>query len=57
MEMESGISRDKLLNYFGVKSHKELELYLQNNPEEPKVKELKELMDYLYHLTGDENNG
>lgn len=36
--------KDKLLNYFGVKSHKELTDYIKNNPNDQKVLMLKEFL-------------
>ena len=36
--------KDKLLNYFGVKNHKELTEYIKENPTDQKVLNLKEIL-------------
>lgn len=48
-------SENKLLNYFNVNNHQELLDYLNDNPEDPRCKELNEIL----HDTGEkdeENN-
>lgn len=44
---------NRLLNYFGCKSHSELMAYIKNNSEDEKVKEIKEIFE-IYFLSLDE---
>lgn len=48
---------NELLGYFGVSSYKELLAYCENNPNEKKVIELKELFELVdVTLPGGEDN-
>ncbi len=38
------MQKDKLLEIFGVNSHAELFEYIKNNPDNERVKEMKELL-------------
>jgi len=39
---------NKLLEYFGLNSHSEMVDYIRKNPEDAKVKEIKELFKSLH---------
>lgn len=41
--------KNRLLQYFGLNSHSEMMAYIRENPEDEKVKEIKEL--FKPHLT------
>lgn len=49
------MEKDKLLEYFGVKNHKELDEYIKNKPNDSKVKELKEILNYFNINEKEEN--
>lgn len=42
-------NKNRLLQYFGLNSHSEMMAYIRENPEDEKVKEIKEL--FKPHLT------
>lgn len=41
------LDKNQLLDYFGVKSHQELMIFVKNNPTNKKVMELNELLTAL----------
>lgn len=47
------MKKDILLEFFGVKSHKELIEYMEQHPEDKKSRQLKEIFEML--KTGEEN--
>ena len=47
-------NENKLLQYFGLTSHSEIMDYVRNNPEDEKVKEIKELLKALPIKTDEE---
>lgn len=47
-------NENKLLQYFGLTSHSEIMDYVRNNPEDEKVKEIKELLKALPINTDEE---
>ena len=47
-------NENKLLQYFGLTSHSEIMDYVRKNPEDEKVKEIKELLKALPIKTDEE---
>lgn len=45
---------DKLLAYFNVNSHEELKQYIEENPEDEKIKSFKEVLEMLDEEKEDE---
>lgn len=41
---------DKLLEIFGVQNHAELYEFMENNPDDAKVKELKEIIEMAKNI-------
>jgi hypothetical protein len=41
-------NKNRLLQYFGLNSHSEMMAYIRENPEDEKVKEIKELFKSLH---------
>ena len=49
-------NKNRLLQYFGLNSHSEMMAYIRENPEDEKVKEIKELFKpYLINLDEEVN--
>lgn len=46
MKGGENMEQNELLIYFGVNSHQELQQYIADNPEDPKVQELQAFLTY-----------